>query len=140
MGSNTNEMGLGDIAYDSKRNAVIVLCTNNQIASFDLSSALTTKVETERRRAVPDRMALYPNYPNPFNPTTTIEFSLSEPAHVSLKIFTLMGSEIVELVDEKLAAGVHRVGWNAENLPNGVYLYILEAAGYKEIRKAILMK
>ncbi len=140
MGSNTNEMGLGDIAYDSKRNAVIVLCTNNQIASFDLSSALTTKVETERRSAVPDRMALYPNYPNPFNPTTTIEFSLSEPAQVSLKIYTLMGSEVVELVDKKLAAGAHRVGWNAENLPNGVYLYILEAAGYREIRKAILMK
>ena len=51
-----------------------------------------------------------------------------------------MGSEVVELVDEKLAAGVHRVGWNAESLPNGVYLYVLEAAGYKEIRKAILMK
>ena len=51
-----------------------------------------------------------------------------------------MGREVVALVDEKRAAGIYRVGWNAEKLPNGVYLYVLEAAGYKDIRKAILMK
>lgn len=140
MGSNTNEMGLGDIAYDSKRNAVIILCSNNQIASFDLSSVLTTNVESHRHSTVPDQMALYPNYPNPFNPTTTIEFSLSAPAQVSLKIYNLMGSEVAKLVDENLAAGIHQVSWNAENLPNGVYHYVLETAGYKVARKAILMK
>ena len=89
---------------------------------------------------VPVAFRLYQNYPNPFNPGTTIRFALPKTGHVTLKIYNLLGQEVATLVDERLAAGEHRVTWQPHNLPGGVYLYRLQAGEYREVKKMVLMR
>jgi parallel beta-helix repeat protein len=80
------------------------------------------------------------NFPNPFNPSTTIEFDLPKTSEVTLKIFNILGEEVTTLVSDRLSAGSYSYEWDASNLASGVYLYRLEAEGYVETKKMILMK
>ena len=75
---------------------------------------------------LPQRVVLYPAYPNPFNPMTTITFDLPYTAHVSLKVFNVLGQEVVVLADEVRNAGAHRIHFNAAGLASSVYFYRLE--------------
>ena len=83
---------------------------------------------------------LFPNYPNPFNPTTTISFQLSTTCFVTLKVYDLVGRKIATLVHERKTAGEHLVQWNAANYASGIYYYKLQAGEYQELKKMILMK
>lgn len=83
---------------------------------------------------------LVQNYPNPFNATTTIEFSQQKAGHVSIRIFSLTGQESACLLDENRSAGLHKITWNAGRLSSGIYYYVLECEGVREVRKAILIK
>ena len=69
------------------------------------------------------------NYPNPFNPTTQIDFSLAVDSKVTLKIFDILGQEVVTLLNENIAAGAHNVTFDASKLNSGVYLYKIDADG-----------
>jgi flagellar hook assembly protein FlgD len=69
----------------------------------------------------PDLYYLRNNYPNPFNPSTTIEFGLNNPAIVKLTIFNLLGQEIISLTDGAYSTGKHQIRWNGRN-KNGVYV------------------
>lgn len=80
------------------------------------------------------------NYPNPFNPSTIIRFTVPEAGHVSLKVFDLLGREIATLLNEERAAGTHRVSFDAGRLPSGVYFYKLESAGKVAIQKMVLAR
>jgi hypothetical protein len=80
------------------------------------------------------------NYPNPFNPTTTIEFDLPKTSDVILKIYNILGEEVTTLVSDRLTAGSYTYDWNASNMASGVYLYRLEAGGFVETRKMVLMR
>ena len=80
------------------------------------------------------------NYPNPFNPTTIVPFSLTEAAHVSIRVYDLLGREVSVLVDGQLSAGMHEVVFEANNLSTGVYLIRMEAAGRVQIQQLTLMK
>ena len=84
--------------------------------------------------------ALERNYPNPFNPTTTIQYSLGLAGPTRLMIYDVLGRELVKLVDEYRPAGMHKVTWNASNMPSGVYFYRLESANFARTQKMILMK
>ncbi|MDP8239232.1 MAG: T9SS type A sorting domain-containing protein [Candidatus Hatepunaea meridiana] len=79
-------------------------------------------------------------YPNPFNSTTRITFSVSPSLHVSLSLYDLTGRELVTLIDEDLQAGVYNTGLNATNLPSGLYFVRLEASAQVLSRKLILIK
>jgi hypothetical protein len=79
-------------------------------------------------------------YPNPFNPSTNIEFYLPKAEFVKLSIFDILGREIAVLVDENVQAGKHRVTFDAINLPAGVYFYRMQAGKFQETRKIILLK
>lgn len=87
----------------------------------------------------PDRFALS-NYPNPFNPSTEIRFTLPEASHVSLVVYDVQGREISTLVDEQLGAGEHATTFNAANLPTGTYLYRLTAGSVTQTGRMVLMK
>jgi hypothetical protein len=87
-----------------------------------------------------DGFRLYANYPNPFNPTTTIEFDLPKTSKVTLKVFNILGEEVAILLSASLLSGSHSVDWDASNLASGVYLYRLQAGGYVETRKMVLMR
>jgi hypothetical protein len=93
-----------------------------------------------RQDYFPESFALFQNFPNPFNPTTTIRFSLPKSSFVTLKIFNLLGQEIEILVSEKFSAGEFEIKWNATAHPSGIYFYRLQAGDYGEVRKLILLK
>lgn len=73
----------------------------------------------------PDRFALLANYPNPFNPTTTIEYTLREPGYVTLSVYTVMGELAAVLTQKQHEAGNYRMEWNAESYPSGVYYAVM---------------
>ncbi len=83
---------------------------------------------------------LHPNWPNPFNPTTTIHYDVAQNSRVRLTIYNLLGQEIAQLIDKQLSPGSYRVTWNATNLPSGLYLCQMEADGFVQTRKLVLMK
>jgi hypothetical protein len=80
------------------------------------------------------------NFPNPFNPSTHISYSIPEQAKVLIKIFDVLGNEIETLVDELKPAGSYELTWNAESLPSGIYFYQLRSGAYTDTKKMILMK
>tara|TARA_S200000501_G_scaffold367132_1_gene403019 strand:- start:1399 stop:1704 length:306 start_codon:yes stop_codon:yes gene_type:complete len=94
---------------------------------------------------IPEQFILYPNYPNPFNPITTIRYDLPDDAHVTLTIHDLMGREVITLVDGPTPAGSKFTQWNARDeqgkaVSAGVYLYKIQAGNFVDIKKMILLK
>ena len=84
--------------------------------------------------------ALIANYPNPFNPTTTIEYSIPEASFVELKIYDILGGEVASLVKENKPSGKHSVKFNASNLPSGIYFYRIVSGNFTATKKLILLK
>jgi hypothetical protein len=80
------------------------------------------------------------NWPNPFNPVTTITFELEAETRVLIKVYNLLGSEVATLVDGVESAGSHRVEFNAADLPSGVYLCKLRTEAGTEMRKMLLAR
>ena len=80
------------------------------------------------------------NYPNPFNPTTTIKYSIPKTYNVLIKVFDVLGNEIETLINEEKPVGTYELNWNAANLPSGVYFYRLQAGDFVQTRKMILLK
>jgi hypothetical protein len=80
------------------------------------------------------------NYPNPFNPTTTITYSLPEKQDVKLKVYDPFGRDIAELVNGVKAEGKHSVNFDGSNLASGVYYYTITAGNYTETKKLMLLK
>jgi hypothetical protein len=89
---------------------------------------------------LPKDFLLQSNYPNPFNPSTTIEFALPKSAFVTLKVYNLLGEEVATLVAEQRSAGIHKLNWDARGLASGVYLYRMEAGDFVQVKKLILMR
>ena len=95
--------------------------------------------------SLPDAFALQQNYPNPFNPTTRLEYSVFRPARVSLKIYNILGQELVTLADGWKDLGRYTVSWNGRDrfgspLASGVYFAIYTAEGHSMTRKMVMMK
>lgn len=86
------------------------------------------------------KYSLENNYPNPYNPSTTINYELAEDTKVVLKVYDILGREVAELVNEKKSAGIHKVNFNASHLPSGVYLYRIETEHYSDSKKMLLLK
>jgi hypothetical protein len=105
-------------------------------------------VENEGNQIV-NEFQLYQNYPNPFNPTTKIKYTIPQSvilseaknlSQVSLKVFDILGNEIVVLVDEEKPVGNYEVTFDASELPSGVYFYRLQAGGFIQSKKMVLLK
>lgn len=79
-------------------------------------------------------------YPNPFNPSTKIRYSIPQLSQVQIKVFDVLGKEIETLVNEEKPAGTYELTWNAVSLPSGVYIYQLRTSSFIETRKMILLK
>jgi subtilisin family serine protease/subtilisin-like proprotein convertase family protein len=89
---------------------------------------------------IPTKYSLNQNYPNPFNPVTKISFDVPKQGLVSLKIYDVLGREVRTLVNEIKAPGVYAVDFNGTELSSGVYFYRMEANGYTDIKKMMLIK
>jgi hypothetical protein len=109
----------------------------------DYRRALVTGI-TDEPEILTNR--LYQNYPNPFNPSTVIEFSLSAPSPVDMRVFNVKGQQVRRLVDETKPAGRYRVTWNGqtdtgETVASGVYFYRLRIGGkYNDVKKMVFLK
>jgi len=80
------------------------------------------------------------NYPNPFNPSTTIEYALPHSGYATLRIYNVLGEEVATLVDGDHAAGTFTATWDASDLPSGVYFYRLTAGEYVQTRKMVSLR
>jgi hypothetical protein len=110
---------------------------------FDGSFEYSDVVEIEV--IAPAEFSLNQNYPNPFNPSTTISFSLAADSKVNLKIFNVLGQEVVQVLNSEMTAGHHKVKFDASELNSGIYFYKLTATGndgteFSDIKKMTLTK
>jgi hypothetical protein len=106
-----------------------IAISNNLISKLMVSAEL-----------IPGKYLLYQNYPNPFNPSTTIKFALPQDSKVNLIIYSILGEEVGQLINQEMNAGYHQIEFNASTLASGVYLYIIKAGDFVETKKMVLMK
>jgi len=99
-----------------------------------------TFIEDENNFTQPKDFLLSQNYPNPFNPSTSIQYAISSRQFVSLKVYDVLGNEIVSLVSEEKPAGSYEVKFNGDGLTSGIYFYQLRAGDYVETKKLVLLK
>ncbi|MDP4174568.1 MAG: S8 family serine peptidase [Bacteroidota bacterium] len=90
--------------------------------------------------ALPKEYNLFNNYPNPFNPTTTIRYSLPKQSYVELKLFDMLGREVTTLVNKEQNAGEYKIQFNASSLPSGIYIYSIQAGDYRASKKMMILK
>jgi hypothetical protein len=121
-----NNLKAGDYSYRLKQ--------IDADGKFEYSKTITAQIFTI------DNYALLNNYPNPFNPSTTIEFQIPDRNFVTLKICDMLGTEVATLVNEEKPAGRYELTFDASNLSSGTYFYILRAGDYQAMKKMILVK
>ncbi len=109
------------------------------------SSYINASVVSVEENFIPEQFKLFQNNPNPFNPSTTIKYDLPEASTVTLKIYNLLGKEVIKLIDEFQLAGTKTVNWDGKNgngipVNSGVYLYSLTCNNYLQTKKMLLLK
>lgn len=88
----------------------------------------------------PDNFSLSQNFPNPFNPSTTIKFKISNPGFVTLKVYDMLGREVAQLVNQDMTSGSYSINFDASNLASGTYVYQLNAGDIQLSKKMVLLK
>ena len=122
-----------------QENSITEIHEDNNKGYAILGSTSVTGVEDEDY-ILPEDYILYQSYPNPFNPTTTIKYSIPNSGAVSLKIFDILGREVEVLLDEYRSAGTYSVEFNASRFASGVYFYQIHSGNFIETKKMVLMK
>ena len=118
-------------------------CAKSSMVGF--TNCQVVGINDPLTQAVPDAFALYANYPNPFNPTTTIRYDLKESVDVKLEIYNVLGEKVRTLVNAREAAGRKKVVWDGRNdrgqvVSSGIYIYRLQAGDFVQSRKMMLLK
>ena len=116
-------------------NELYMLGNNGIIYRFNRSSSVGVEGEN-----APIQFSLGPNYPNPFNPSTTIRYSIPRTAHVTLAVLDILGREIATVFDGIQQAGGHSVQFDAQHLSSGVYMYRLTSGSFVQTRKMLVLK
>ena len=104
----------------------------------NLGEVITSVKEDDNVKPV--NFYLEQNFPNPFNPSTTIKFSLPESGNIKLEIFNILGEKVQTLLNEFYNAGIYTAEFNAVNLPSGIYFYQLQVGSFVETKKMVLLK
>ncbi len=125
-------------------NATEVLLQEAQQNKNAFDNLFVVDVKDEQK-GTPTNFKLYPNYPNPFNPSTTIRFGISKTSFVSLKIFNALGQEVATLISEVKNAGQYQSVWNGKDrngrsVSSGIYIYRLQADGFTQSKKMLYIR
>jgi plastocyanin len=107
------------------------------IGSF---TAIVSGLEDDASTVVPDVFKLDQNFPNPFNPVTTIGYDIPRASNVILNVYNVLGEKIATLVSARQPAGHYEVRWNAGNTPSGIYYYQITADGFTNVKRMILIR
>ena len=107
---------------------------------YKTSKTINTTSSNDRNEEQITEFQLSQNYPNPFNPKTVIKYQLPRESKVVIKIYDILGSEVIELLNDKKEAGIYEVELNAENLSSGTYIYRIVAESFVGTKKMILIK
>jgi len=119
----------------SGNSGVVNVLTDGQISwNVGLSS------DVEQISTLPEDFALSQNFPNPFNPTTLIEYSIPEASFVELKVYDVLGTEVATLVNEEQSAGIYRADFSGSDLASGLYIAKITAGNYTNTIKMSLLK
>ncbi len=122
------------------RDVAGTLSVFSNIVSTMFTTFIDRPTPVERRSPVPDRFALMQNIPNPFNPTTLIRYQMPYAAHITLKLYDVLGEEIGTLIDEVKPMGYHEFALDASMLASGVYFYKMVAGEYVAAKKLVVIK
>ncbi len=109
------------------------------VAGYFASEGSSTGIGKEEGKG-PDEFQLRQNFPNPFNPNTTISYRLPENDHVSLTVYDMLGKRISTLVNQQQSAGTHSVEFDATELSSGLYIYNVQTGKFVESKKMVLIK
>lgn len=140
-----NDDEITGIAMDRSGDVVVTGSTNNRYGWYE-PNYLTIKVKNniddviEKKPPIPKDFIIYPNYPNPFNSSTIIEFTVPSTLHVVLKVYTLLGQELETPIDERKMQGIYNIRWDAFRYKSGVYIVRLIAGNYIAYQKLLLIK
>ena len=138
------------IKIDKNTGAATIIGTTNYRGVFGLAFAPDSTTDIKPEISKPNSFVLFNNYPNPFNPSTTIEFALPVSAKIKVKVYNLLGQTIKVLYDGTKDAGYYKFNWNSDDVngnsvSSGVYFYELSASGidgreFNQMKKMILIK
>ena len=115
---------------------------NYRVTEFEVYNGLAkaSRPADASDAMIPETVTLRPNYPNPFNPATTISYALPEGMVVTLKVLNVAGQEVATLVNRRQERGIYHVTFNARKLPSGVYFAVLQAGEVRQVRQMLLTK
>jgi hypothetical protein len=110
------------------------------LTGLAIISTGVTSVADGSNKTIPSAYSLSQNFPNPFNPVTTIEYGIPVDSRIRLVIYNILGEVVAELVNSEVSAGIYRIDWNAANYSSGIYFYEMKAAGSNGNQSALLRK
>jgi uncharacterized Ntn-hydrolase superfamily protein len=142
LGDGTHEATVtSPIAEGSDTISAIVVSGNDTVSIFrNVIVTYINATSVNENFVSQDRFYLYQNYPQPFNPSTTIKYQIPKPSFVSLRIFDSLGREIAVLINEEKQTGIYEVEFDGSNLTSGIYFYTLKAGEYLNTKKMLLIK
>ena len=139
--------------YNFSLKCVVTDSYNDQatsnILSVHVSGGALAKQSSEQTPAiaiaVPEKVELNGNFPNPFNPTTTIKFGLPEDGYVQLNIYSMSSQKVRTLIDGQVSKGYHQIVWDGRNesgqpVSGGLYVYVLKTGNKRMLKKMLLVK
>ncbi|MGH7598227.1 MAG: fibronectin type III domain-containing protein [bacterium] len=142
----TGDGGVDDVTFapQTARYVRLYMTVRNSaryvVYEFVVTDGSSAAPSLSAPNSAPQAMTLFSNYPNPFNPATTIAYVLPEGANVTLKVINITGQEVATLVNRYQEAGEHRVTFKAAKLPSGTYFAVLKAGEVTRVQRMILMK
>jgi len=129
------------IAVDGNLGAIITWQDYRSGTNFDIyATRFNTLTGTGNSEITVKEYSLSQNFPNPFNPVTSIEYQLPNNGNVKITVYDAIGSEVSTLVNETQSAGNHSISFNASSFPSGVYFYRLNAGSFVSVKKMMLIK
>jgi hypothetical protein len=131
--------GFADLDNDGRRDMIIGEYNGNFTYYKNLFAPITN-IEDGNILTAPTEFVLYQNYPNPFNPTTKIRWQSPVGSWQTIKVYNILGNEVITLVNEYKPAGNYEVEFDALDLTSGIYFYRLNAGSYVETKKMTLLK
>ena len=139
--SDLSEDFIYDVKLDQGQNIYVTGISSGINSAYDFATikySQTTDIRTSN--SIPEDFFLNQNFPNPFNPSTNLEFGISRSGFVSLKVYDLLGNEIAVLINEYILSGRYLVKFDGSSLASGIYFYTFTAGNYTDKKKMILMK